>query len=158
MIAKKFGASFHAFLHALSFPATLLTNVSLKGWFFRVARSSCLDELSRRCRRAQTPFSSLEWDDGEEEHLPFETIIDPDPIPEELAERVELARWLHEAVASLPPKLRVVVHLHCFRQLTYAEIGRLLNMSEMTVKTHFSRSLPRLRKALMKSMWFAPAS
>src|SRR5437763_14578222 len=33
--AKKFGASFHAFIHALSFPATLLTNVSPKGWFFR---------------------------------------------------------------------------------------------------------------------------
>ena len=90
--------------------------------------------------------------------MAFEAIIDPDPISEELAERVELARWLHEAVASLPPKLRVVVHLHSFRQLTYAEIGRLLNLSEMTVKTHFYRSLLHQRKALMKSMWFAPAS
>ena len=52
--------------------------MSLKGWFFRVARSRCLDELSRGCRRARTPFSSLGWDDGEEEHLPFEAIIDPE--------------------------------------------------------------------------------
>ena len=55
------------------------SRANLRGWLFRVARSRCLDEPSRRCRRAQTPFSSLERDDGEEERLPFEAIIDPDP-------------------------------------------------------------------------------
>src|SRR5438132_12030906 len=34
----------------------LLTNVSLKGWLFQVARNRCLDELRRRRRRAETSF------------------------------------------------------------------------------------------------------
>ncbi|HEV2583096.1 MAG TPA: sigma factor-like helix-turn-helix DNA-binding protein [Ktedonobacteraceae bacterium] len=52
------------------------------------------------------------------------------------------------ALASLPPKLRSIVHLRCFRQLTFAEIGRTLNMPEPTVKTYFYRSLPLTRRAL----------
>jgi RNA polymerase sigma-70 factor, ECF subfamily len=39
----------------------LLTNVSLKPWLFQVARNRCLDELRRRRRQAEIPFSSLEW-------------------------------------------------------------------------------------------------
>ena len=52
------------------------------------------------------------------------------------------------ALASLPPKLRSIVQLRCFRQLTFAEIGRTLNMPEPTVKTYFYRSLPLMRRAL----------
>src|SRR2546421_538248 len=59
---------------------------------------------------------------------------------------------------SLPPKIRSIVHLRCFKQLSFAEIGRTLNMPEMTVKTTFYRSLPRLRRALASSVQFASLS
>jgi RNA polymerase sigma factor (sigma-70 family) len=131
----------------LSLP-TLLTDVSLKGWLFQVARNRCLDELRKRRHRAEAPFSTLVWDAGEEDLSPLETITDPDPLPDEVAERVEVSRSLREAIATLPPRLRPVVQLHCFRQLTFGEIARLLNMRETTVKTSFYRALPRLRRAL----------
>ena len=44
--------------------------------------------------------------------------------------------------------LRPVVLLRCFRELTFAEIARLLNVPETTVKTSFYRAPPRLRRAL----------
>lgn len=137
---------------------TLLTNVSLKGWLFQVARNRCLDELRRRRRRAEAPFSSLAWDCSEEGLSPIEAIADPDPLPEEVAERIDLHRSLQEAIASLPPRVRPVVHLRCFRQLTFAEIGRLLNMSETTVKSYFYRALPRLRRALTGNRHLAAVS
>ena len=87
----------------LSLP-TLLTTVSLKGWLFQVARNRCLDELRRRRRRGEAPFSSFAWDAGEENLSPLEAIPDPDPLPEELAERIDLYRSLQEAIASLPPR------------------------------------------------------
>src|SRR2546426_7932771 len=126
----------------------LLTNVSLKGWLFQVARNRCLDELRRRRRRAETPFSTLAWEDREEDLSPIEAIPDPDPLPEEVAERVDLSCSLQKAIATLPPRLRPVVQLRCFGQLTFAEIGRTLNLPETTAKTYFYRALPLLRKML----------
>ena len=131
----------------LSLPI-LLRNVSLKAWLFQVARNRCLDELRKRRRRAEVPFSTLEREDGEEGLSPLEAIPDPEPLPEEMTERGELNDSLHVAIVSLPPKIRSIVHLRCFKQLSFAEIGRTLNMPETTVKTTFYRSLPRLRKAL----------
>ena len=137
---------------------TLLTSVPLKGWLFQVARNRCLDELRRRRRRAEIPFSTLAWTYREEDLSPIEAIPDPDPLPEEVAERIDLDYSLQKALASLPPKFRSIVHLRCFRQLTFTEIGRLLDISEPTVKTYFYRALPRLRSALAGSTRVAAVS
>jgi RNA polymerase sigma factor (sigma-70 family) len=148
----------HVYLQLhLSLPM-LRRNGSIKGWLFQVARNRCLDELRRRRRRAETPFSTLEQEDGEEGLSTLEALSDPEPLPEEMTERRELHGSLHAAIVSLPPKFRSIVHLRCFRQLTFSEIGRTLNMPETTVKTYFYRSLPHLRKALASSVQLASVS
>jgi RNA polymerase sigma-70 factor (ECF subfamily) len=133
----------------------LLTNVSLKGWLFQVSRNRCLDELRKRCRRAEIPFSDLEWKYREEKLSPIESIADTESLPEEVAERIELHCLLQQVMCSLPPKLRSIVHLHCFRQLSFSEIGQMLKMPEPTVKTYFYRSLLSLRRELTNSVHFA---
>jgi RNA polymerase sigma factor (sigma-70 family) len=148
----------HVYLQLYVSLPSLLTNVSLKGWLFRVAHNRCLDELRRRHRRVEIPFSTLAWDYGEAELSLIEAIPDPDPLPEEVAESIDLYCSLHEAIASLPPKFRSIIHLRCFRQLTFSEIGQMLNIPEPTVKTYFYRSLPRLRRALASSTHVAAAS
>jgi RNA polymerase sigma-70 factor (ECF subfamily) len=136
----------------------LLTDVSLKGWLFQVARNRCLDELHRRCRQAEIPFSTLEWKYREEELSPIEAITDPEPLPEEVAERIELHSLLQQAIFSLPPTFRSIVRLRCFKQLSFSEIGRMLSMPEPTVKIYFFRSLPLLRRELTGSVRFASIS
>ncbi len=148
----------HVFLKLYVSLPILLTNVSLKGWLFQVARNRWVDELRRRYRRTEIPFSTLEWKYREEELSPIEAITDPEPLPEEVAERIELHCLLQQAIFSLPPKLRSIVHLRCFRQLSYSEIGRMLNMPASTVKTSFYRSLPLLRRELTSSVRFASIS
>lgn len=148
----------HVYLQLyLSLPR-LLRNVSLKAWLFQVARNRSLDELRKRRRKAEVPFSTLEREDGEEELSPLEAIADAEPLSEEMIERIELQGLLHAAIVSLPPTLRSIVHLHCFKQLTFAEIGQALHMPEATVKTYFYRSLPRLRSALASNVQFASIS
>ena len=50
------------------------------------------------------------------------------------------------------------MQLRSFRQLTFAEIGRTLNLPETTVKTSFYRTLPRLRRALASNVPYASIS
>jgi RNA polymerase sigma factor (sigma-70 family) len=148
----------HVFLQLyLSLPI-LLRNVSLKAWLFQVARNRCLDELRKRGRRAEIPFSTLEWKYREEEFSPIEAVPDPESLPEEVAERSDLQRSLQQALFALPPKCRSIVRLHCFRQLSFPDIARVLNIPKNTVKTYYYRSLPHLRRALVNNVHFVSIS
>jgi RNA polymerase sigma-70 factor, ECF subfamily len=129
--------------------AMLSTAVSPKGWLFRVAHSRCLDELRKKQRRPMVYFSALERSDSEEDPSPLEFIPDSQPLPEETAERLDLRCRLQRALSTLSPELRAIVYLHCCWELSFPEIGQLLEMPMTTVKTYFYRSLLRLRRAFL---------
>ncbi len=138
----------HVFFQLYRCLPLLLTDVSLRGWLFQVAHNGCLDELRRKCRRREIAFSTIEWECGEEEISRVENIADSAPLPEEVAELIDLHTVLLQATSSLPPKFRCIVHMHCFKQLSFKEIGRMLSMPEPSVKSYYYRSLPLLRKKL----------
>ena len=50
----------------LSLP-TLLADRELKGWLFQVAHNRCIDELRKRRRYTEMPFSTLVWDAEEQD-------------------------------------------------------------------------------------------
>ena len=127
---------------------TLQTDVSLRGWLFQVARNRCLDELRKQRCRPSIHFSDLSWEDENDGIALIESIQDPQPLPEKIVEQHDLHAVLHQAIHSLPPRFRWVVHLHCFRHLTFSEIGRTLKMPVPTAKAYYYRSLPLLRSAL----------
>ena len=139
------------FLQLYASLPTLSVRVPLQGWLFRVARNRCIDELRTSKRRAEIPFSTLEWESGEQELSAGEAIPSPEPSLEEIAEKMDLHDALQQALCLLPPKQRSIVCLRCFRQLTFPEIGRMLSMPENTVKTYFYRSLLLLRRALVSN-------
>lgn len=148
----------HVYLQLYLALPTLLRNVSLKPWLLQVARHRCLDELRRKHRRPEVLFSALEREDGGEGLSLIEAIPDSKPLPEEMTENTELQGVLHAALDTLPPLFHSIVHLHCFRQLTFSEIAQTLKMPETTVKSYFYRSLPCLRRALASNMHYASLS
>jgi RNA polymerase sigma factor (sigma-70 family) len=136
----------------LSLP-TLRTGDPLKAWLFQVARNRCLDELRRK---HAIHFSELESVSDEDELSPLAAMPDTSPLPEELAERHDLQERLQRAIAALPPKFRSVVLLRYAGQLSFSEIGQVLDMPEATAKTYFQRAKPLLRTALSTQLQVVP--
>ncbi|MBA2392189.1 MAG: RNA polymerase sigma factor [Ktedonobacteraceae bacterium] len=133
---------------------TLATEGSLKPWLFRVARNRCFDTLRKHRRKSALYLSTLAMDETEEDISPLDGIVDPNPLPEEVAVMFEIQASLQRALFTLPSSLRAIVHLHSFKHLSFTEIARILDIPQPTVKTYFYRSLPRLRTALMKDAYF----
>ncbi len=129
--------------------SSLRTDKPLKAWLFQVARNRCLDELRRK---RVIHFSELESVNDDEELSPLATIPANDPLPEELAEQSDLQQRLQEAIQTLPIKFRSVVLLRYAGQLSFSEIGQILNMPEATAKTYYQRAKPLLRAALMNQV------
>jgi RNA polymerase sigma-70 factor (ECF subfamily) len=105
-------------------------------WIFRVAYRVVLDHARTR-RRWWRPFVRT---------LP----VAPDPAVE-LADRDHqtfAARRLDEALATLTPDDRALVHLHYFEGQRLAEIGAVLGVSRDALKMRLGRARAKLREAL----------
>jgi len=133
------------FLRLYLFLPKLRTDAPLKSWLFQVAQNRCLDELRRK---QVIHFSTLQGSMEDDELSLMWSIPDPDPLPEEVAERHDVQILLQKAIATLPIRYRSIVLLHYVAQLTFLEIGQVLHMPGATAKTYFQRSKPLLRAAL----------
>jgi RNA polymerase sigma factor (sigma-70 family) len=128
---------------------TLTTERPIKAWLYTIARNRSLDELrKRRYSKLTIHFSELEQRYVEEKLSQLEGIIDPQPLPEERVERLEISGPLQQALVTLPLANRLIVLLHGVEQLSFAEIAQKLKMPQFTVKTRYYRSLLKLRATL----------
>lgn len=123
------------------------TNLPLKSWLFQVAWNRCIDELRKQ---RSLPFSALEASCEDEEFSLVNIIPDHDPLPDAVAEQHELQIALQQAIHRLPPQFRSIVLLRYTRELSFGEIGRVLNIPENTAKTYFQRARPLLRESLLQ--------
>ena len=71
-----------------------------------------------------------------------------DLSPEKRYETREVSEAVQRALQKLPKKLRAVIVLREMEELTYEEIGEVLNVSTGTVKSRISRAREELRKLL----------
>lgn len=117
-------------------------NRPFRPWLYRIVHNAALDLLKKRRPAA---FSSLETDDG----LAFEeTIKDTTPLPSDLLERVAASSDLLRILSDLPFKQRTVLLLHYEENMTFADIGDILEESLNTVKSRHHRAVLTLRAKL----------
>jgi RNA polymerase sigma-70 factor, ECF subfamily len=106
---------------------------SARAWLFGIARNAALDELRRRKRQAHLTAEPEDLAD----------LGAPHPV-----ERSELRVALSAALVGLDPRERELVALKFFAELTNAEIGRVLELSESNVGTKLHRTVNKLREAI----------
>ncbi|HEY7954779.1 MAG TPA: RNA polymerase sigma factor [Polyangia bacterium] len=99
-------------------------------WVYRIAINLAVTALRERGRAAKMAAraSSLETE-----------VAPVEPISEREARR------LRAAVASLPPKQRLVIELRVYDELSFREVAEVAGSSEDAAKMNFHHALKRLR-------------
>lgn len=110
----------------------------LRPWLFTIAGRVRLDWLRRQGRAAA------------DEEVDCEAVPDPAERvnPADAVSARERSDRVRAALELLPEPQRVVVHLHRFEELGFAEIGRALGISEGAAKLRAFRGYARLRELL----------
>ncbi len=118
---------------------------SLSTYLFRIAKNASLDRL----RKKKEPTLSLREPSPEEEPY-FLSVPDPEPEhnPAEAFLKQERIRILRRAVSQLPRDAREILILREFQNLSYTEIGKILEVEDGTVRSRLSRARMKLKKIL----------
>lgn len=126
------------FLAVLENPVPLdLSEQAQLAWLRRVAHNKLVDRYRREAR--QPRMSSLD-------ELAQTLLGEDDEGPENVAVRGEDRTYLHSQLAKLPVEQQEVLYLRFTENLSTREIARLLNKSDVAVRSALSRTLNRLRR------------
>jgi RNA polymerase sigma-70 factor (ECF subfamily) len=129
---------------------------SLRSWLSRITVNACYDELRRVSRSKDVPLQV--YDQDGEELEPASWLTDPDPSPEEQAERSNLVDAIQSSLGALPEHYRLAVQLIDIEGLSYEETATTLGLPVGTVKSRLARARDALRTSLQRFPDLLPAA
>ncbi|MDO4211476.1 MAG: RNA polymerase sigma factor [Bacteroidales bacterium] len=117
--------------------------VSLESYCLTMTRNLALDRAKRR--EAQ----NVSLDDEAHGHIAEER-ADTNPLPDQLMERDEQLRWVHELFMQLPEKQRSIMQLRDVEEHSYQEIAEIMQITESDVKVTLFRARQALKLLIQK--------
>jgi RNA polymerase sigma-70 factor, ECF subfamily len=127
---------------------TLRAPEALNTWLFRIARNACLLKHRRSKFAPEHELSLEEFMPRKDGDAGPPEIPDWSRLPEEELLNAEIGEQLRRAIASLPPKYRMVLLLRDVQQLSTAEVAEIVEVSEDAVKTQLHRARLAVRAEL----------
>jgi RNA polymerase sigma-70 factor (ECF subfamily) len=132
-----------AFLKAYQALPRFQPDASLYTWLYRIATNTCIDYKKKPI------FESLFGGSEEGEKLVHDRPSD-EPSPERLYQSKQIDQALQKSLGTLSPKLRSIIILKEFEELSYEEIADTLEISMGTVKSRIARARDELQKSMKK--------
>ncbi|WNJ19592.1 sigma-70 family RNA polymerase sigma factor [Pontibacter sp. G13] len=114
-------------------------------WLFRIATNNCIDFIRKKRVQTVSIDQPLEGDDGST--MRFD-VKDHNLDPNDTLLKKQRARYLEMAIDRLPEKYRILVELRYFKEYSYEEVARELQIPLGTVKAQLFRARELLNQEL----------
>ena len=106
-------------------------------WLYRIVVNACVDRSRRHRAEVAMP-----------EPAALDAVPDAGMSHEALFVRGEVAQSVQDAIATLPPKLRIAILMRYFDELSYTDMATALGCSIGTVSSRLSRGHRLLARRL----------
>jgi len=113
----------------------------LSTWIARIAYNTCLNYLEKK----QVAL----FDDLTPQENSLETVSDCSVRPDEIVEGREVFSLLQNEIEKMPIHYRTIVTLYHLDQMSYKEIGEMMELPEGTVKSYLFRARKLLKERLL---------
>ena len=120
---------------------------SFKTWIFTIAKNTTTDFLRKK---KSLNFSDLENQNDNDLSFIVENIPDNELLPSESIQKLDDKELLNNILNKLRVNYKEVLVLHYQEEMTFDEIGKILNKPLNTVKSEHRRAIIELRKLIDK--------
>ncbi|MFW6124759.1 MAG: RNA polymerase sigma factor [Pirellulales bacterium] len=136
------------FLRVYRSRKTYLPSAKFSTWLFTIVNNLALNAARSRGRRREVAIEGR--DSGPLGARPLEQLaqVTSGQLPARQLEKAELRDMVRHAVEALGERQRMAMLLNKFEQMSYADIGEVMGMSPMAIKSLLSRARSNLREIL----------
>nr|WP_303652432.1 sigma-70 family RNA polymerase sigma factor [Paludisphaera mucosa] len=117
-------------------------------WLFTIANNLAVNHARSKGRKPSTPIGAGYSADDSRAESPAYAVPGREKTASAQMRQVELSEVVREALAVLNEDQKMAVLLNKFEEMSYAEIGQVMNRSPAAVKSLLARARNELRERL----------
>lgn len=122
---------------------------SFSTWLYTIVNNACIDFI-RKNRKTNVTYLDREYETEEGSYKV--QVYSNEESPEELFEKKEVQKLVHESINRLSYEHRRIIVLRDIQQFSYQEIAQILNCSEGTVKSRINRARSNLKMLIQEKL------
>jgi RNA polymerase sigma-70 factor, ECF subfamily len=135
-----------AFLRAYKSREAYQPTAKFTTWLYSIAMRLALNWIRDNKLRRSQPLEGR-FPDGRPREF-----ADSGPRPDAVVLQQELRAVLRQAIAELPERQRAVLVMHRYREMTYGQIGAVLDTTPQAVKSMLFRAHAALRQKMIEKV------